>query len=541
MRAISLTLLFIAVFALVAVTAHKKTAPVFPTQYEAEVHLALPYAKLNEPIMVWYDQDNQQQRMDYYGGVNSVYYLGNLNTTVQVVPNGVNSTLCLRSTNSPVQLTSVFPDLTNFVLLPEPVLVRGVVCDNWQFTDPSLGQYNFYVNVNNQEPVEYRMMGYDSLFGSHFDEYVLVYDRIVIGVNPHAFDLPMLHCVTPSPSQTETFSNPLHDLSMLHPQSASRQATEESIHNKFHDFVNKHGRTYGSLEERQHRRNVFARNMRYVNAVNRQNLGFTLRLNHLADLTADERRIRNNPFRPSGQNGANGVHVARQDKQSLPASVDWRTKGGVTAVKDQGVCGSCWSFGAAQAVEAAIFIQQGKLVVLSEQALVDCSWPQGNNGCDGGLDYQAYQWMMTAGGIPTEQDYSYLMSDSNCLIDSFGSSDIPAAARVTAYINVTSFDEAALMDAVATRGPISISIDASLDSFSFYHSGVFSDPACKNGLNDLDHTVLLVGYGTDVDGTDYWIVKNSWSTHWGNEGYVWIARNGNLCGVATTPTYVNIA
>lgn len=114
-------------------------------------------------------------------------------------------------------------------------------------------------------------------------------------------------------------------------------------------------------------------------------------------------------------------------------------------------------------------------------------------------------------------------------------------AQITAYYNVTSGSETALMSAVAQRGPISISIDAALETFDFYSSGVYDDPACKSGLDDLDHTVLLVGYGTSQSGQDYWKVKNSWSTHWGDEGYVLIARKGNICGVATQPTYVDVA
>jgi len=113
-------------------------------------------------------------------------------------------------------------------------------------------------------------------------------------------------------------------------------------------------------------------------------------------------------------------------------------------------------------------------------------------------------------------------------------------AVITGYTNVTSGSETALMDAVASVGPISISIDASLPSFDYYSSGVYDDPACQSGLAALDHTVLLVGYGTSEGGEDYWKVKNSWSTHWGDEGYVLIARKGNICGVATQPTYVDV-
>ncbi len=158
----------------------------------------------------------------------------------------------------------------------------------------------------------------------------------------------------------------------------------------------------------------------------------------------------------------------------------------------------------------------GQSVRLSSQALVDCSWISGNTGCDGGNDYLAYQWLLqyNGGRIPSEVSYPYLMANGVCHADRAAT-----GATITGFVNVTSGDEAALQDAVANKGPISISIDASHDSLSFYASGVYYEPACGNGVNDLDHTVLLVGYGT-MNNQDYWIVKNSWSTHWGGTSCV---------------------
>jgi len=113
-------------------------------------------------------------------------------------------------------------------------------------------------------------------------------------------------------------------------------------------------------------------------------------------------------------------------------------------------------------------------------------------------------------------------------------------STIIGYVNVTSGDISALQEALYTQGPISVSIDASQEGFSFYSSGVYYDDQCKNGVNNLDHTVLAVGYGTD-NGQDYWIIKNSWSTHWGDQGYIKMSRLNNNCGVATTPTYVLLA
>jgi len=140
------------------------------------------------------------------------------------------------------------------------------------------------------------------------------------------------------------------------------------------------------------------------------------------------------------------------------------------------------------------------------------------------------------GHIPTEHSYPYLMVNGLCHVERSDNSLI----TITGYVNVTSGDISDLQDALYSRGPISVSIDASPPSFSFYSSGVYYEEECKNGVNDLDHTVLAVGYGTE-NGEDYWIVKNSWSTHWGDNGYIKMSRKNNNCGVATTPTYVLLA
>jgi len=219
----------------------------------------------------------------------------------------------------------------------------------------------------------------------------------------------------------------------------------------------------------------------------------------------------------------------------LPESIDWRLYGAVTPVKDQSVCGSCWSFGTVGSLEGAYFLKTGQLVRLSQQALVDCSWGYGNNGCDGGEDFRSYQWVMKHGGIPSEDSYGpYLGIDGYCHVQ-----NVTATAKITGYVNVTSGDEDALKLAIFKHGPISVAIDASHRSFSFYANGVYYEPKCKNGEDGLDHAVLAVGYGV-LNGKPYWLVKNSWSTYWGNDGYVLMAQRDNNCGVATMPTYVTM-
>jgi hypothetical protein len=161
------------------------------------------------------------------------------------------------------------------------------------------------------------------------------------------------------------------------------------------------------------------------------------------------------------------------------------------------------------AIEGAYFLKHGHLKVVASQELIDCSWDQGNNGCDGGEDYRAYDWILQNGGMSFKENYGpYFGQDGYCQA-ALKKPDVV----MRSYVNVTEFSVPALMDALASVGPMSVSIDASHPGLSFYTGGVYYDPACGNQLEDLDHSVSAVGYGTDPVGGDYWIVKNSWSTY----------------------------
>jgi len=208
--------------------------------------------------------------------------------------------------------------------------------------------------------------------------------------------------------------------------------------------------------------------------------------------------------------------------------VDWRTKGAVTDVKDQGQCGSCWSFSATGSIEGAWQIAGHPLVSLSEQNLMDCSVAQGNEGCSGGLMDSAFDYVIANHGLDTEESYPYTAKNGVCKYSAANS-----AVNVTAYKDVPTKNETVLASFVSNYGPVSVGIDAAHSSFQLYQSGVYSDKACSQ--TQLDHGVLVVGYGhDDATNSDYWIVKNSWGTVWGQQGYMWMAKDtNNMCGIAT--------
>ncbi|KAJ7356033.1 hypothetical protein OS493_027430 [Desmophyllum pertusum] len=292
-------------------------------------------------------------------------------------------------------------------------------------------------------------------------------------------------------------------------------------------------------------------NLRKIQQHNSEGHSYTLAMNQFGDLTVDEYRFFFLGLRFSNETEREGSSFLPPSGVTLPTTVDWRTKGYVTGVKDQGQCGSCWAFSATGSLEGQHFKKSGNLVSLSEQNLVDCSRSYGNNGCQGGLmdmlsstsettvvlilrpAILTKREMLTAVSIKQMLAPLVLVSDWQPSFPNF--SDDYRAVDATRFMDIQQGSEPALQSAVATVGPISVAIDASHSSFQLYHSGVYDEPQCSS--TRLDHGVLAVGYGT-YQGQDYWLVKNSWATSWGNQGYIMMSRNkNNQCGIATVASY----
>ncbi|XP_055296471.1 procathepsin L-like [Sitodiplosis mosellana] len=217
----------------------------------------------------------------------------------------------------------------------------------------------------------------------------------------------------------------------------------------------------------------------------------------------------------------------------LPQSVDWRKKGAVSAVKKQGICGACWAFSVAGTLEAQKFRKTGRLVPLSAQHLIDCITDDDDDKCDGNLIHNAFDYIKRNGGLQTEQSYPYRGFGSTCK-----KNRRHVAATLRSYRDLPDGDEMRLQQAIANIGPLSVSLDAMRPSFQFYSGGIYYDRRCRSRNRDLNHAMLVVGYGTDKRGKEYYIIKNSWGTEWGENGYMRLARNRkNHCGIATEATY----
>ncbi|XP_048413976.2 cathepsin L.1 isoform X2 [Stegostoma tigrinum] len=298
----------------------------------------------------------------------------------------------------------------------------------------------------------------------------------------------------------------------------------------------KFGKLYSSPEEVDHRKEIWLTNRKTVIAHNMladQGLyNYRLGMNSFADLKNEEYKklVLGNRLRNTNSTKHTTFHSLPFNNVGLPDKVDWRDKGYVTAVKNQENCGSCWAFSATGSLEGQHFRKTGNLVSLSEQQLVDCSRDYGNQGCDGGFMDFAFRYIIANEGIDTEESYPYTAEDGPCR---FNPETIGAVCN--GYIGLPEGSEAYLQSAVAYKGPISVAIDAGHLSFQLYSSGLYDEPLCSS--EELNHGVLAVGYGT-LHGNDYWLVKNSWGTGWGDEGYIYMSRNkNNQCGIASAASY----
>jgi len=309
-----------------------------------------------------------------------------------------------------------------------------------------------------------------------------------------------------------------------------------NLDNEWAEYKRTYAKVYNKAEE-VIRRSIWESHHEYIQKHNegyKQGLTtFYLGANEYMDMSNEEFSARMNGYagRPARSN--NLQFESTMDVKDLPATVDWRTKGYVTPVKNQAQCGSCWAFSTTGSLEGQWFKKTNKLVSLSEQNLVDCAKKEGNHGCEGGLMDDAFKYIKDNNGIDTEESYPYTGQDGSC---HFKVQDV--GANLTGFVDVKSKDENALQQASATIGPISVAIDANHMAFQLYAGGVYHNWFCSE--NNLDHGVLVVGYGTD-SGKDYWMVKNSWGPSWGLKGYIMMSRNRrNNCGIATQASYPTV-
>ena len=295
-------------------------------------------------------------------------------------------------------------------------------------------------------------------------------------------------------------------------------------HTDYITFIEENNKTYDFDNYK-----TFSENVDYIDEMNSKNLSYKLGKNQFIDKEFNMHKM-------VKRDECHNCFSNKLTNTIIPHSVDWREQGVVTNVKNQGDCGSCWSFSSTGSIEGINAIHFRRLHNASEQQLMDCSTEEGNQGCMGGLMDNAFKYVINNNGLCSEMEYPYQMQQGECQADQCRN-----VVSISDYSDVEPNNERLLMRAVAQQ-PVSVAIQANLSSFKFYKSGVYQDQECGD---QLDHGVLIVGYGEDdSQGLDYWIVKNSWTSNWGDEGYIKILRNyekqgGNssgMCGIAMQPS-----
>jgi len=547
-----------------------------PENYSVRANLSLPYSGLVERISVIVE--GGMQRISYYEDSN-VFINNRSGTSYSIVPR-LGDQVCFfdngkgynasTQTGGGTPLVDVFPKNfeKHFKKRDQQETVNGVVCTVFEYhvnksvgdEDGYFGNYTFYVNGN--IPVRLALIGHNIVFGgSHVDEYQIDYFEFYTGgetQDPSVFEVPNVEACSDRRGIIEEEKASLfdHNLHLLLPGSE----TEKAQH--FEKHKNKFNQTFGNQES--FRSSVFHSNLRHIQATNRLGNSYILAPNHLAHSTEEElaelRGHKPSSTEPYHCHTETNVQIKEEiAANGIPRVVDYVSDGTIGAPGDQATCGSCWSFSAVGALEGAYAKLSGGLQTkVSAQNIMDCSWggQYKNKACDGGDAPRGFEWAMNnnQGLIATLESYPYLSQDGLCHFDI--SRELvdnrvdPSPFRVTGCAMVTERFEndtsvstedsvSAFMYKLSTVGPLAISINAEPKDFYFYQSGVFTSSKCLGGSQHLDHAVLGVGYNLDAD-IPYMVMRNSWSTHWGENGFARLALDGNICGFATAPNYPEI-
>jgi C1A family cysteine protease len=298
---------------------------------------------------------------------------------------------------------------------------------------------------------------------------------------------------------------------------------DASVMGAFARFAQEYNKKYDDFEYTK-RLNIFAQNLERVNEQNKQHILLggeaVFGVTQFSDLTPEEFKSQYLNYIPSNSS----LPRVNIELDGAPATtVDWRTKGAVTEVKDQGQCGSCWAFSATEAIESYSFLNDGKLIELSPQQITSCDKRDG--GCNGGNTETAYQYVHSAGGIETSADYPYTSGGGSTGVCKFNAAKV--AVKIAGYKSVARGESN--LKAALNNGPVSVCLAA--EAFQSYRSGIL-----KSCPGSVDHCVQAVGYD-DSNSPPYWIVRNSWAKSWGEQGYIRIASGSDLCKISDDVTY----
>ncbi|CAL8460756.1 g287 [Coccomyxa elongata] len=563
--------------------------PLWAPQYKVSWELAVPYvSKLQStPLLnrfdAWQDAEHGRQKLTKDGvettieklgekGEDSLQYqiyprIDKLDCRTDEIGGGAGPTaqtqrrlLQSDSSSNAAKLGLVLPDLTEsrWLYNGSTLLQEGrhanKTADAWVWrvtNDEGYGEYHntytFYVDKDGN-PLRLNMWGVNLYTGGHFDLYISDYFDYKAGeIDEQEFDVPSFCPEKPDPDEPGSNGGRFHRNMGGIARMRSLLPNAHYGDEEYDVFVLRHGRRHRSAEEYEGRRQVYQDNKLKVQEWNAGSNAHQLDVNHFADWTQEEFEALMLPNkgrpRPSLGNMAFDnrrvkLHRPTVAKHLLPSYVDWRGTPADSPVKDQAACGSCWAFGSVASMETAYYRETGKQLLLSEQHFIDCAWDAGNTGCLGGFQPLAFNWMADVLELATEEAYPYQGVTNFCKKNVTDKVRFKKFSQV--WVNATDSltQEEAVMEAIYTKGPMTVSVNAEGEDWRFYKAGIYNNTRCSPKLKKLDHAVVVSGYGETEDGQKYWIVKNTWSANWGEKGYIRISRDPAYdCGIATQAIY----
>jgi len=538
--------------------------PTIPEEYSAVIMMRMPYIPLEMPLRVL--TSTTSQRIEYFNGlevdtssaVGTYKFAFNNSKRVcmhQPPSDGPTEDQADVFKASKWKAASFLPDLSQYKEEANEI-INGITCRKFSLsahhgnTGIMDDHMTFYWDFILNKPVRWHMHSRAVPFGSHTDEYIMDFLSFQAGP-PSAAELALPTLCSERSVEKRVSVQIQSFLKAAHAVQSPTTSVESSA--TFDAFLKQHGKSYAA-EEHSMRTATFEKNLLLVEEANKRHAGkTTFKVNKFMDMTKDEVMS----FRGGKVKGSSRARRSMEQQKfvrvhervgavELPKHFDWRSErpGVVAPIKDQAFCGSCWTYGTIGPIESAVAVRTNRhLIELPEQFVLDCTWTNNtgdsgsNSGCDGGdSDIGALEILRKFGGIvPTAKAYgSYLSTNGYCkdirLMD--------VGAKFTGWVDIKARDETATLQALVANGPLSVNIQVP-DEMLYYDSGVLNVASCKYNASQIDHAVMLVGYGIE-DSSNYYMVRNSWSTYWGDQGYIKIARGDLDCCVGCEPGYPEI-
>ena len=489
-----------------------KDPPVWPGSFSFQGTWRVPYTNLSNSLEVV--QEPQRQYINEHDGLLRTWNTGKEQKIHRKTVVAMNQTICYGWDDSQpwtIEFTEFLPDMTGFNYLEGVYTYNGILCDVWEkVVDTAKTQtYRIYVSASTGYPVAYWSQAI-SIYGSHYDVYILEIHKFVPYATKGVWDDMPEMCNDPN-IQNDPYPGAMYDL--FFPKS-------ESLNKYIENTKNNKQRKVSLTKEEKEEKKSYQTGFNRFSHMDKNHWLRTITKNRVTSETYDD---------PPQFDTCTQFTATPGFEANLPVNFSWRDVPNVVGPpRDQVACGSCWAFGTAELLESQFALKTGVYKPVSVNQIMDCTWDVNNYGCQGGETGPALSSLINQSArIATEESYPYLGVSGIC-----NKNPSETLGTIVSCFHVERTTNA-VKEALYKYGPLSISINV-VDSMSLYTKGVFSDETCTGADDDMIHIVQLTGWKV-IDGKEAWEIKNSWSTYWGDEGYVYIQSENQEynCGVTT--------